>query len=459
MTITIDSRSAKQSSTVATLAAAIAAGRDSCVAALARTRESAERHAVLNALAWVDWPAAEADAARIDADIAAGRLSGPLAGVPISIKDLYLVDGMPTRAGTRARLPDLGKGEASLVTRLRQAGALIFAKTNMHEIALGASGENPWTGDVLNPFDHARQSGGSSSGAGAAVAVGIGAAGIGSDTGGSVRIPASFCGITGFKPSFGAIPLDGALHLSFSFDHAGPLAPTVDDCAILYEVMSGRSARAPAPTRAPRLGVPRDWLAGRLSVEVRDAFERTLALLRVEGVSIVELPLPALGRVWNDCYTPIVRAEAAWVHREALAAGGEGFSEGVLAPMRVGAALMATDYIEARRQRERIRAELDVGLAGVDAVILPASGVAPPLRGQMDIEVESGRTTVREAVLGQTAPFSACGLPALSLPWARIDGLPVGLQVVGAGSADAGLLSVGRWIERLFATRVDESLR
>lgn len=458
MTITIDSRPAKQPSTVATLAAAIAEGRDSCVAALARTRESAERNAVLNAIAWVDWPAAEAAAARIDADIAAGRQAGALAGVPISIKDLFQVDGMPMRAGTRARLPVIGPREASLVTRLRQAGALVFAKANMHEIALGATGENEWTGDVLNPFDHARQSGGSSSGAGAGVAVGIGAASIGSDTGGSVRIPASFCGITGFKPSFGAIPLDGALHLAFSFDHAGPLAPTVDDCAVLYEVMSGRSAAAPAVPRAPRLGVPREWLAGRLSADVREAFERTLALLRGEGVELVDLPLPLLGQTWN-CYTPIVRAEAAWVHREAIAAGGEGFSEGVLAPMRVGAALMATDYIEAQRQRERIRAELDAGLAGVDALVLPTSAVVPPLRGQVDIEVESGRTTVREAVLGQTAPFSTFGLPALSIPWVRIGGLPVGMQVVGMRSADAELLAVGRWIEDWLARRVDETLR
>src|SRR5690606_33103067 len=205
-------------------------------------------------------------------------------------------------------------------------------------------GENEWTGDVLNPHDPARQSGGSSSGGGAAVAVGIGAATVGSDTGGSVRIPASFCGITGFKPSFGAILLDGALHLAFSFDHAGPLAPTVDDCAVLYEAMSRRSADAPVVGRAPRLGVPRDWLVGRLAAEVREAFERPLALLRDEGVDIIASPLPLLGQTWN-CYTPIVRAEAAWVHRDAIAAGGEGFSEGVLAPMRVGGALMATDYI------------------------------------------------------------------------------------------------------------------
>lgn len=457
MTITIDSRAAKQSSTVAALATAIAQGRDSCVAALARSRESAERHAVLNTLAWVDWPAAEAAAARIDAEIAAGRLAGPLAGVPVSIKDLFQVDGMPTRAGTRARLPAFGSRESSLVSRLREAGALVFAKTNMHEIALGATGENEWTGDVLNPYDHARRSGGSSSGGGAGVAVGIGAATVGSDTGGSVRIPASFCGITGFKPSFGAIPLDNALHLAFSFDHAGPLAPTVEDCAILYEVMSARSATAPAPNRAPRLGVPRDWLDGRLSADVREAFERTLASLRDDGVEIVDLPLPSLGQAWN-CYTPIVRAEAAWVHRESIAAGGEGFSEAVLAPMRVGGALMALDYIEAQRQRERIRAELDAGLAGVDALVAPTSAVVPPLRGQMDVEIESGRSTVREAVLGQTAPFSTFGLPALSVPWVRIDGLPVGLQVVGERSADAELLAIGRWIEAWFARRVDETL-
>lgn len=457
MTITIDSRSAKQPSTVASLAVAIAEGRDSCVAALGRARDSADRHAALNALAWVDWAAAEAEAARIDAEIAAGRLSGPVAGVPVSIKDLFQVEGMPTRAGTRARLPALGPNEASLVTRLREAGALVFAKANMHEIALGATGENEWTGDVLNPFDHARQSGGSSSGGGAAVAVGIGVASVGSDTGGSVRIPASFCGITGFKPSFGAIPLDGALHLAFSFDHAGPLASTVDDCAVLYQVMAARSADAPAPARAPRLGVPRAWLAGRLSADVCEAFERTLALLRGDGAEIVDLPLPSLGQAWN-CYTPIVRAEAAWVHREVIAAGGEGFSEGVLAPMRVGAALMAVDYIDAQRQRERIRAELDAALAGVDALVTPTSAVVPPLRGQVDVEVESGRRTVREAVLGQTAPFSTFGLPALSIPWVRIDRLPVGLQVVGERSRDADLLAIGRWIEAWLARRVDETL-
>ena len=255
--------------TVVETVESIARGAATAQALIESAQIQAGRAADLNPIAYVDWDAALREAHQLDAEARAGRLRGRLHGIPVSIKDLFAVRGMPLAAGTRAPLPPLDREEAVLVARLREAGALVFAKTNMHEIALGASGENPWTGDVLNPFDHARQSGGSSSGAGAAVAVGIGAAGIGSDTGGSVRIPASFCGITGFKPSFGAIPLDGALHLSFSFDHAGPLAPTVDDCAILYEVMSGRSGQAPAPARALRLGVPREWLAGRLSAGVQ----------------------------------------------------------------------------------------------------------------------------------------------------------------------------------------------
>ncbi|NDA56694.1 MAG: amidase, partial [Betaproteobacteria bacterium] len=181
--------------------------------------------------------------------------------------------------------------EAQAVQRLRAAGALILAKTNMHEIALGATGENIWTGDVLNPYDPAHQAGGSSSGAAVATAVGIGFAGLGSDTGGSVRIPAAFCGLAGFKPSFGLIPLAGALHLSWTCDHAGPLALDSADCALLYEVMAQRSAAHGTVGRAPRLGIPVDWLAPRLADEVAQAFEQQLASLRSKGAEIRDLKL------------------------------------------------------------------------------------------------------------------------------------------------------------------------
>ncbi|MGE0803834.1 MAG: amidase, partial [Lautropia sp.] len=241
----------------------------------------------LNPLAWIDWPRVERLAAAAQARAAGGAAAGgsggrtgggaaaPLLGVFVSVKDLFQLRGAPIAAGTRARLPPLAE-QSAVAERLEAAGAIVFAKANMHEIALGATGENGWTGDVCNPYDPARQAGGSSSGSAVAVACGIGAASIGSDTGGSVRIPAAFCGVVGFKPTFGAIPLDGALPLSWTCDHAGPITRCVDDAALLFDVLAGRGtgygggpADAVGGNRRPRLGVPRRWLEGRLAPAVR----------------------------------------------------------------------------------------------------------------------------------------------------------------------------------------------
>lgn len=433
-------------------AEAIAKGATSACDLLASARANALAAADLNAIAHVDWDAAEAQARRLDAESLAGRRRGPLHGIPLSIKDLFNVQGMPTRAGTRAPLPDLGLAEATLVARLRAAGALIFAKTNMHEIALGATGENRWTGDVLNPHDPARQSGGSSSGAAVAVAAGIGLGAVGSDTGGSVRIPAAFCGVTGFKPSFGAIPLTGGLHLSWTCDHAGPLARSVDDCVLLYEAMALRRADHGTVARAPRLAVPEDWLAPRMSDAVRERFARALEAARARGASVEAVSAGAvLAQAWN-CYTPIVRAEGAFIHRASLAAGGQGFSEMVLPPLLDGAKLLAGQYLEALRQREEVRSGLAAILDGFDAMVLPTSPVLPPLRGQTEVEVAGGKTmSTREAVLGQTAAFSLVGLPTLTLPMGDAGTLPTGLQVVGRADGDASVLALGRWLEAALA--------
>ncbi len=427
--------------------AAIAAGRTSALALIEQACERAQTNQNLNPLAYVDWEGARQQARERDQELRRGPARGTLHGIPVSVKDLYLVDGMPTRAGTAAALPELGEHEGSAVARLRAAGAVLFAKTNMHEIALGATGENSFTGDVCNPLRPLHQSGGSSSGAAVCVATGIGMAGLGSDTGGSIRIPAAFCGITGFKPSFGAIPLDGALALSWTCDHAGPLARSVADCARLYEVMAQRAVNHGRVARHPRLGVPAAWLRGRLHPQVRAAFEGTLATLRAAGAQVTEVVAPLLATAWPS-YSPLVRAEAAWVHRAALAAGGAGFSEAVLAPLRAGQLVSATEYIAALQARAALVAQLDLVLAGIDALVLPTSPVPAPLRGQSEVAVEGGTMSVREAVLGQTLPFSFCGLPALSLPFAAIDGLPLGLQVVGRSDSDPALLALGSWLEQ-----------
>ncbi|MGD9942750.1 MAG: amidase [Burkholderiaceae bacterium] len=439
--------------------AAIAEQRLRAQQLIEAAQAQAERCADLNALAYVDWAAALDEARRLDADAAAGRLRGPLHGVPISIKDLYVVRGMPTRAGARVPLPPLlsetstpRRDEAEAVARLREAGALLFAKANMHEIALGATGESAWNGDVKNPFDPARQAGGSSSGSGAAVAAGIGLASIGSDTGGSVRIPAAFCGVVGFKPSYGAIPLDGALPLSWTCDHAGPLANSVADCALLFEVMARRRATHGAVARRPRLHVPAAWLDGRLQPVVREAFVRLLARLAAQGAELGETTPSLLGQSF-PIYTTISRAEAAWVHRDALQNHADGFSDLVRNGLLAGQQLSAVEYVGAMKQRAVLSAEFDAALADCDAFILPTTAVLPPLRGQTEVDVEGGRIASREAVLGQTLAFSMCGLPTLTIPVGLVDGLPLGLQVVGRRGGDAALLALGGWIEQKIGER------
>ena len=254
---------APETESIAAQVEAFRRGRRDLDAAFAEIEDRIARHVDLNPIAWLDADRVRERIRLLNASASGDRSPGPstplsgrrLAGVFVSVKDLFAVPGAPLAAGTRAALPDVG-AESTVVRRLVEAGAIVFAKTQMHEIALGATGENTWTGDVCNPYDPTRQAGGSSSGAAVAVACGIGAAGIGSDTGGSVRIPAAFCGIVGFKPTFGAIPLGGALPLSWTCDHAGPLARTVADATLLYEVLSARSAAHGTVARRPRFAVP-----------------------------------------------------------------------------------------------------------------------------------------------------------------------------------------------------------
>ncbi len=450
---------------------ALRAGKRSLTDELAHLKARAAETAGLRPLAWVDWERAGREAQALTDQI--GRepdraAQWPLLGAWISVKDLFQLEGAPMKAGTEAALPPMPAASSTVVQRLQAAGALVFAKTNMHEIALGATGENPWTGDVCNPHDPARQSGGSSSGSGVAVAVGLGSASIGSDTGGSIRIPSAFCGVVGFKPTVGSVSLAGVLPLSWTCDHAGPLARSVQDAALLHQVLSGRSLAHGRVARRPRLGVPRRWLAARLDAGTHAHFEALLALLATQA-DLVDAEPHDMGLPWRH-YTPIVRAEAARVHHAALAEGGQGFSAGVLTPLQAGAALSAQDYIAALQARSAYMAELDAVLAGVDALVLPTSAIVTPLRGQDDAPTRHGRLMVREAVLGQTLPFSFAGVPAISLPAGHIwlekghspkDGpaqgqggpvaMPFGLQLVGGRGADASLLALAAWVEAQLA--------
>ncbi|AFV76881.1 amidase, Asp-tRNAAsn/Glu-tRNAGln amidotransferase A subunit [Thermus oshimai JL-2] len=407
--------------------------------ALERARAFQDR----NALAYLDEEAARQEALALTEELRQGRLRGPLHGLPLTVKDLFPVRGMPTRAGTRAPLPPLPE-EARAVERLREAGALLFAKTNMHEIALGITGENPWTGPVRNALDPTRQAGGSSGGSAVAVALGIGLASLGSDTGGSIRIPAAFNGVVGFKPSYGRVSLEGALPLSRSTDHAGPIAKTVRDAHFLTEILAGEAIPLEGPQN-PTFGVPLDFLEGRLGVGVRKAFQRLLEDLPGLRAEVREVSLPL--RSAYEVYTRLTRYEAARIHEKALKEHPEGFSPQVRLALEEGLKLTEKDYRDAVAEREALRLELAKALRGVDALLLPTQPLPAPPLGTEVVELESGPKSHREAFITLTLPFSLLGVPTLTLTFARVEGMPVGVQVVGPYGEDGRVLAIGGWLE------------
>jgi aspartyl-tRNA(Asn)/glutamyl-tRNA(Gln) amidotransferase subunit A len=409
----------------------------------------------LNVFAHLDAAGAREAAMALDLEARAGQFRGSLHGVPITIKDLYNVAGMPTRAGTRASLPEAFQNptrDALAVSRLRAAGAVILGKVNMHEIALGITGENAWTGDVKNPLDPTRQAGGSSSGSAAVVVAGIGFASLGSDTGGSIRIPASFCGCVGFKPTFGLVSLEGALHLSMTCDHAGPLTRTVTDAHAMLEVLSAQTLpiRNLETVKGLKFAVPRSWLEGRLGLEVRAGFEMLLERLRLAGATVVDVESRYLELV-NAAYSPLVRAEAAFIHRQALQTEPEGFSMVVRAPLELGSKITAIEYLQALKDRRSVIAGLEEVLSDCDAMLVPAAPLPAAPRGTTAVILESGPQSHRNAYIELTAPFSLAGVPTLSLPFMTQESMPVGLQVIGKTGADARVLELGVWLEAWLA--------
>ncbi|HQV68609.1 MAG TPA: amidase [Thermoflexales bacterium] len=404
---------------------------------------NAQTRADLNAIAALNENAPR-EAEDMTREAQEGAWRGPLHGIPITIKDLFNVRGLPTKCGAKASMPTLLPDEAEAVQRLRGAGAIVLAKTNMVEIALGTTGENPWTGDVKNPHDPARMSGGSSSGSAAAVAAGIGLGSLGTDTAGSIRIPAAWCGVVGFKPTYGRVPLAGALDLCWSCDHAGPITKTVADARLMFEVLADAPAQT-AQVRGPRLGVPRAYLAGALSAGVRAAFEDFLRRAKAAGATLVEIQ-PEYIEHGVAAFVPL-RAESSFTHRRAIETEPENFSPFVRAELERGLRVTAQDYLQGLQLQKLVRDGMRDCLKNVDAIVMPAVPCVAPLRGATETELESGVAPLRGAVLHLSRPFALAGLPTVSLPFAQVDGLPVGLQIACDLNADHAALNIAEWAE------------
>jgi len=391
--------------------------------------------------------------ARREAQRAEQRLSrgesGALLGVPIAVKDLFATRALRTTAGSRILRNWVPSSDAAVVARLRAAGAIVFGKTNLHEFAYGVSTANPWWGVARNPHDPRRSPGGSSGGSAIAVVAGLCAGALGSDTGGSIRVPASLCGCVGLKPTFGALPLDGAFPLGWSLDHAGPLARTVDDAGVLLDVLSGgdagRTSRR-ASTRGLRVGVLRGAIVEKVQPAVSRQVAAAAAALRRRGLRVREVAIPEMD--WTVATQLVtLRAEASAVHARWIRTRPRAYGADVRIRLQLGSLVAGADYVLAQRMRARIRAAMSDVFHDIDVLLLPSTPIAAPVVGERTVRWRSEEEPVDGALVRLTAPFNLTGLPALSVPYGATAGLPIGVQVVGQWNDEARVLAVGRLIE------------
>jgi aspartyl-tRNA(Asn)/glutamyl-tRNA(Gln) amidotransferase subunit A len=444
--------------TLSALSAALAAGRSQAEglveAAVARARDPAGEGARVFIAHAGDRAIAAARAS--DALRAAGAARAPLEGLPISIKDLFDIAGETTRAGSVV-LADTPPAErhATIVARLLAAGAVLVGRTNMTEFAYSGLGLNPHYGTPLNPFDRAtgRIPGGSSSGAAVSVTDGMAAAAIGTDTGGSVRIPAALCGLAGFKPTARRVSTQGTLPLSTSLDSIGPLAPSVACCALLDAVLAGEAAMVPVPAavRGLRLAVPTTLVLDGLDPTVSEAFAAALSALSAAGVAVSEIALPEFAALAEiNARGGLPGAEAWAYHRAMIARDGARYDPRVRQRIERGVAMSAADYVDVVHARTAWIAAVEARIAPFDALVLPTVPVvAPPLAPLVADDALYGAANV--LILRNPTLINVLDGCALSVPCHAPGTAPVGLMIASAGGSDRRILAIGLAVEAALA--------
>jgi len=402
-----------------------------------------------------------ADAA--DAALAKGEMRGPLHGVPLAHKDMYYEAGKVVTCGSLIRRDYVATTTATALQRLKDAGSIRLGSLQMAEFAYGPTGHNSHYGAVHNPFKLAHVTGGSSSGSGSAVAARLTFAALGSDTGGSIRNPANFCGVTGLKTTCGLVSRAGAMPLSQSFDTVGPLARTAEDCALLLGLLAGAdpddpttsSAAVPdymAATRASlaglRIGVPTAFYVDDLDAEVARILDETIAVLRREGADIVKVELPDQRQLSAACQL-VLAVEAAAFHKRWLIERPQDYGPQVLMRLQNGLAIPGVSYLEALRWRGAALAAHNAATCGVDAVIAPVAPVPAPTLAESDVGNAPDAEAVIQRLTRFTRPINYLGLPALAIPCGfTAAGVPVGMQLIGRSFDEATLLTIGAAFQR-----------
>ena len=418
---------------------------EACIVRMDETEPS------LNAFITPTPDAAMEAAARADAELAAGRDRGPLHGIPIGIKDLCATRGLRTTAGSRVLSGWVPDFDATVVTKLEEAGAVSLGKLNLHEFAYGTTSKNEHYGAVHNPWDLSRHPGGSSGGSGAAVAAGTVFGAIGTDTGGSIRIPAALCGTAGLMPTYGLVSRNGVTALSWSLDHVGPLTRTAEDAALFLNAIAGHDPADPGSVHAPggwsaaaelgqpvgglRIGVARSQFE-RVQPEVAQRVADALEVLRGLGATLTDVQLPMLDA---GLRLPILAAEAASYHQRWLKESPELYSEGVRRALLVGQGVTAVEYLDALRVRREFTEEVRSVMASVDAIAMPT---CPAVAEEIDTEHQ-----YYMAVL--TSPWDHTGQPVLSVPCGfGQGGLPIGISFAGRPFEEALICRIGHAYEQ-----------
>lgn len=456
--------------TLANVAAMIASRTVSPVevtrAVLARTERL---NGAMQALITITKDHALEAARKAEGEIARGyRL--PLHGVPVSIKDLFDTKGVKTTAGAKVFAKRVPETNATVVDKLNEAGAVIIGKTNLHEFAFGVTTVNPHYGTTKNPWDQSRIAGGSSGGSACAVAAGLGFGSIGSDTGGSIRIPASLCGIAGLKPTYGRVSVHGAVPLCWSLDHVGPMARTVEDVAILLRAIAGPdskdsySRKVDVPDylqaltgtiKGISIGIPREYFYENLAPDVEAAVAHALRVLEKLGAHLREIRLPNVPvhrAVWLNIASP----EAYSFHEPYLKASAAEYGADVRGRLEPGRELLAVDYVRAQRTRGMMKEECLKLFREVSVIVTPTIPIAAPRIDDLDKLWAGVPETAAASLSRYTRFFNIVGFPAISIPCGfTTDGLPIGIQIAGKPFDESTVLRVShayeqeaRWYER-----------
>jgi aspartyl-tRNA(Asn)/glutamyl-tRNA(Gln) amidotransferase subunit A len=416
-------------------------------------------------------PALQA-ARQAEAALVAGQPLGPLHGVPYALKDLYDTAGLRTTGGSKVLADRVPAADATVTRRLAQAGGILLGKLNMVEFAYGPEGLNPHYGHARNPWDRAvhRMAGGSSSGSGVAVAAGLAPGTLGSDTGGSIRIPASLCGITGLKPTYGRVSRAGVLPLAWSMDHVGPMTRSAADCALMlgaiagYDPADASTSVLPVPdygaaltgeVKGLRIGLLRGFFLDGSTPEVRTAVETAARTLASAGAVVDEVSLPTMQHV-GPAALAIVAVEALAYHADLLRTRAADYDPEVARRLRLGAYVSGLHYVKAQQVRALVRDEVDAALAKRDVLLAPSTPITAPAVGEGQVQLGDGPSDVRSALIRFTRPFNLSGHPACALPCGfTASGLPVGMQIVGRPFDEATVLRAADAYQRLtdFHTR------